>query len=185
MTTLTAWNDVRAQDGKKPAGRDGGSASADLEIGQPAPEFTLKNHDGEEFKLADYQDKIVVLEWISKDCPVCKKYCEKMKALAAKYADKGVVWLAIDSTHFHKAEDNVAYAKERKISYPILSDFDGTVGRQYRAKTTPHMFVIHKGKLAYRGAIANEAGDRKYVEAAVDALLDGKPVATDKTRPFG
>ncbi len=41
---LTVASVVRADDEKKPA---------DLEIGQPAPEFTLKNFDGKEVKLAD------------------------------------------------------------------------------------------------------------------------------------
>ncbi len=116
---------------------------------------------------------------------MCKKYCEPMKTSATKYAEKGVVWLAIDSTHFHKAEDNATYAKDKSIKYPILSDFDGVVGKQYRAVTSPHMFVINKGKLAYRGAIANESEGKNYVDLAVDALLAGKPVETEKTKSFG
>ena len=173
-----------ADDEKRPA-RAGSAALAELEIGQPAPEFVLKSFDGAEVTLADLKDKIVVLEWFNTDCPVCKKYCEKMKELAAKLGEKGVVWLAVDSTHFRKAEENKAYAKKQNLPYPILSDFDGTFGKKYGAKTTPHMFVIDKGKLAYRGAIENEQDGKNYVEAAVTALLDGRPVATSKTRPFG
>jgi len=60
-------------------------------------------------------------------------------------------------------------------------------------KTTPHMFVIAKdGTLAYQGAIDNRPepeGDPRtahnYVEAAVDSLIAGQPVAVTQTRPYG
>jgi hypothetical protein len=40
-----------------------------VETGQPAPGFTLKDIDGKDVSLADYQGKYVVLEWINHGCP--------------------------------------------------------------------------------------------------------------------
>lgn len=76
----------------------------------------------------------------------------------------------------------------------ILRDTEGTVGKLYGAKTTPHMYVINaEGTLAYQGAIDDKPstdsddipGARNYVEAALDEVLEGKPVTTGQTKPYG
>jgi peroxiredoxin len=154
------------------------------EIGKTAPDFELTGIDQKAYKLSDYKDKLVVLEWINQDCPVSRRYLPRMKELAKKYADKGVVWLAIDSTHYQTAAKDIEYHRQNGIPYPILMDTDGKVGRLYEAKTTPHMFVINKGTLVYDGAIDNQ-GDRNYVAEVLDALLVGKDVPLAKTQPFG
>jgi len=167
------------------AAEAGAEAKADL--GKPAPEFALKDVYGKEFKLSDFKERVIVLEWINKGCPVSKGAHEKkvMQDTYKKYAGKGVVWLAIDTTVGTKPEDNRVYAAEMSLAYPILHDVEGKVGRAYGAKTTPHMFVIDKaGKLAYTGAI-DDREKTNYVAAALDALLAGKPVAKAKTEPYG
>jgi len=159
------------------------------EIGKTAPAFTLTGADGKTYELSTYKDKIVVLEWFNKDCPVCKNYMETMKELAEKYAPKGVIWLAIDSTNSRTAKQNAEVAAEKKIPYPILCDFDGKTGHAYGAKTTPHMFIINKGTLVYAGAIDDSGGHGKakknYVSTAIDEILAGKDVATTSTKAFG
>ncbi len=76
----------------------------------------------------------------------------------------------------------------------ILLDAEGTVGKAYGAKTTPHMFVINPAQeVVYAGAIDdNDSSDPKviatsknYVAAALDSGLAGKPVATASSRPYG
>ena len=159
------------------------------EIGKPAPDFRLKNFDGKEYNLSSLKDKIVVLEWYNIGCPVCKAYTDRMKEWSEAYAKKGVVWLAIDSTSYGDDAKNADYAKKHKLAYPILNDFDGKVGRAYGAKTTPHMYVINKGVLAYAGAIDDSKGrgeaKKNYVAEAVDSILLGKDVAMTHTTPFG
>jgi peroxiredoxin len=157
------------------------------EPGQPAPEIVLKDVYGKEFKLADFKGKIVVLEWINKDCPVSRGAHDKqeMQKTYKKYAAKGVVWLGIDSTEVAKAEDNRIYAAEQGLAYPILLDPDAKVANAFGARRTPHLFVIDKSaKLAYAGAIDDKA-DRNHVAAAVDDLLAGKVVAKPKTEAYG
>jgi len=166
-----------------------GDHAAAAKVGQAAPSFTLTGCDGKTYELSNYKDKIVVLEWFNKDCPVCRQYMPEMKNLAEKYAKKGVVWLAIDSTSVRTAKENAEVAKEKKIPYPILSDFDGKVGHLYGATSTPNMFVINKGTLAYAGAIDDSKGrgeaKKNYVSSALDSILAGKPVATTETKAFG
>ena len=154
-----------------------------------APEFTLHDLDGKTHALKDLKDKIIVLEWTNKDCPTWKGKMTLLTETATKYTGKGVVWFHVDSTHNMKEADNREFMKKYKITVPVLVDRDGKVGRAFKAKTTPHMFIIDKtGNIAYDGDIDNgEKGDKvvNYVSKALDELLAGKPVTTAKTNPHG
>ena len=165
-------------------------------LGQPAPDFSLKDQAGKPVKLSDHKGKIVVLEWFNNECPyVVKHYTNgDMNKTAQRYAGQGVVWLAINTTNGKTVEDNAKIAKEWNIDRPILMDTTGEVGRAYGAKTTPHMYVIDKdGKLAYMGAIdsnpSSDAGDiagaTNYVAKALDEVMAGTVVSTPQTKQYG
>jgi peroxiredoxin len=159
-----------------------------------APDFTLKDLNGNSVSLADHKDKIVVLEWINRGCPyVVRHYKEKTHtSIAADYKDKGVVYLAIDSSHDQSDDRNRQWVEQHSIAYPILNDASGEVGRAYGARTTPHMFIIQDGVIVYNGAIdddargSNQPGERiNYVRRALDELLAGSAVSVATTRPYG
>lgn len=161
-------------------------------VGETAPDFTLKDINGQEHKLADLQDKTVVLEWLNQECPYSVRALPIVRKLHDEFTARGVVWLGVESTHWRKAEENQRYAKDQKLAYSILMDNDGRVGRLYGAKTTPHIFVIHQGKLVYAGALHDDARGKKpesevrnYLKEALAAILDGKPVPLAETTPWG
>ncbi len=158
-------------------------------VGQTAPEFSLLDLEGKRRSLAEFKDKVVVLEWLSADCPASLFARPGMNELFAKYEDKKVVVLGIDSTHYQTDAALKKYKEKRQVKYSILIDRDGLVGRSYGAKTTPHVFIVHKGKLVYSGALDNggfrRKGDRNYVGEALDAILAGKEVAVSTTVPYG
>lgn len=173
-----------------------------VEPGSAAPAFSLKNVKGEEVSLAAQKGKVVVLEWINFDCPFVKKHygSGNMPKLQETYTGKDVVWMSVNSSSegaqgYLSAADLAARAtKEGSKASQVVLDTDGTVGKAYGAKTTPHMIVIDKdGKVAYNGAIdskastdpADIAGAENHVAAALDAVLAGKPVAKAKTQPYG
>lgn len=162
-----------------------------------APDFTLKNYDGSEVKLADYKGKIVVLEWFNYECPFSRYNHEKTTAvndLVNKYKDKNIVWLAVNSTGHLEIAKNKEFAEQFKVSYPILDDSAGTTGKAYGAKTTPHIFIIDTaGNIAYEGALDNAPlgkvpeGEKlvNYVDKALEELTAGKTVSTATTKPYG
>lgn len=163
-------------------------------VGEKAPGFTLKDQNGNDVSLSDFAGKIVVLEWFNNECPFVVKHYKNgnMNSLAARYADKDVVWLAIDSTSSHNAETAKKIAEEWKIDRPILNDSAGTVGKLYGATNTPHMYIIDReGKLVYKGAIDSDSGRKEnpnatnYVANALDELLQGKPVSQSETKAYG
>ena len=169
----------------------GGAARA-AAVGEAAPAFSLPDPGGRAVSLADYKGQVVVLEWVNPDCPFVQRHyaAGTMKKLAEAYAGRGVVWLAVNSTHYMDAASNRKWIEKYGLPYPILDDRAGAVGHLYGARTTPHMFVIDKnGKIVYAGAIDSDAGGGadsvNYVGQALDALLAGKSVATAETKPYG
>ena len=158
--------------------------------------FALQNQDGKQISLADYTGKIVVLEWFNNECPFVKKHYTtgNMNSVAKKYTDKGVVWLAINSTSGKTNADNKQIASEWNIDRPILNDATGQVGHAYDSKNTPTMYIIDKqGNLAYWGGIDNKPnpdpksidGATNYVSKALDEMLAGQSVSEPKTKPYG
>jgi hypothetical protein len=110
------------------------------------------------------------------------------------------VWLSICSSApgnqgYYEGEELKEKLKEENASpTAYLVDADGTVGKLYGAKTTPHMFIVDpQGVLIYEGGIDNIAStDRddiakatNYVKEVMAAAWDGKPLPVKKTRSYG
>ena len=177
-------------------------AAGDAQVGNPAPDFTLTDTNGNSVKLSDYSGKYVILEWINYDCPfVAKHYDSKnMQGLQDKYREQGVVWLAVNSSatgkqgQFSNDEIHARLKKHASTVDAYLLDGNGEVGRTYGATHTPHMYIINpEGTLIYMGAIdsirsANVADVPKadnYVTMAMDAVAEGKEVPVEMTRAYG
>ncbi|MFZ4773990.1 MAG: thioredoxin family protein [Terrimicrobiaceae bacterium] len=178
------------------------TVSAFAGVGEPAPDFTLKNCAGKDVSLSDFKGKTVVLEWTNPGCPfVVKHYGSgNMQKLQKEATAKGVVWLSICSSapgkqgNMSPAEAAKNCAANGSAATAYLLDEDGKVGQLYGAKRTPEMYVINKtGTLVYQGAIddkkspdpADIAGAKNYVVTALDEVLAGKPVSTPKTEAYG
>jgi hypothetical protein len=87
-----------------------------------------------------------------------------------------------------------ARAKKKNYDFPYLIDETQQVAKSFGATNTPHVFVLQKTgdnfKVSYIGTIDNNSKDasavtKKYVEEAIDALLAGRPVATQSTKAIG
>jgi hypothetical protein len=112
-------------------------AQAAATVGQPAPDFTLKDASGKTVKLSDFKGKHVVLEWTNPGCPFVQKHYNSgnMPATQKDAMGKGVVWLAINSTEkasrdYLEPAKLVAWKQERKSApSAILMDEEGTVGK--------------------------------------------------------
>ena len=170
--------------------------------GQPAPAFTLTDLDGRKVALADLRGKYVVLEWTNPSCPFVQKHygSGNMQSLQKRFTAEGVVWIVINSTaashpeYLKPAEQKVWLQKQGAAASIAALDADGTVGRAYGAKTTPHMYVIDpNGMLLYAGAIddkrsANPADVKianNYVVQAFTELRAGKAVSAPSTQAYG
>lgn len=180
------------------------SAALAANVGKPAPAFKAVDViTGKEISNESLKGKTVVLEWNNFGCPFVKKFYSagSMQAQQAAAVNDGVVWVSINSSaagkegNFKDASAAKAAIAEKKLkSSHYLLDADGTIGKAYGAKTTPHMFVIDKaGTLAYQGAIddkstadsADIASAKNYVTMALASLKAGTAIETATTQPYG
>lgn len=178
------------------------TALAQAVPGKPAPAFTLADLDGRKVALAEMRGKYVILEWTNPSCPFVRKHygSGNMQSLQRRFAAEGVVWLTINSTarshpEYLKPAELKSWLQQQEAAPTIAAlDADGTVGRAYGAKTTPHMYVIDpNGALVYAGAIDDkrsaDPADVKtasnFVVQAMNELRAGKPVSSPATPPYG
>ena len=113
---------------------------------------------------------------------------------------QNVVWLTVNSSaagkqgHLDGESARVLIAKTGAKQTDYLLDAEGAIGREYGAKTTPHLFVIDtNGVLRYNGAIDSIASTdvsdiakaTQYVPAALADLLAGREVKVATSKPYG
>lgn len=169
-------------------------------VGDLAEDFSLKNIDETMVSLSDYKDaKGFIITFTCNTCPYAVMYEDRIIALNEKYASKGYPVIAIMPNNTDvKPGDNFdamkSRAKSKGFTFPYLIDEKQDVYPKYGATKTPHIFILQKTSkgnvVQYIGAIDDNYKDAsavntKYVENAVDALLNGKKVEQTETRAIG
>lgn len=179
-----------------------GTAHAAAAVGQPAPAFTLTDTSGKTRTLAEFKGKTVVLEWVNPGCPFVRKHYDSanMPGLQKEFTARDVVWLAVNSTEKAASDymppQQLAGWMQEKSGAPTatLMDEEGTVGKAYGARTTPHMYIVNpQGVLVYAGGIDSVASARasdiktatNYVRQGLNEALAGKPISQAQTQPYG
>ena len=124
-----------------------------IAVGQPAPDFVLKDHNQQEVKLSDFKGKKnVVLVWYPLDwSPVCtnEHACFVNDLSQFEKLNAQVLGLSVDSTWSHKA-----FAEKLGVAYPLLADFHprGAVADQFG------VYHANKGITGRAIAIIDKAG---------------------------
>jgi len=167
------------------------------EVGDKATDFSLKNVDGEMLSLSSYEDaKGYIVIFTCNSCPYSVAYEDRIIELHNEYAAKGFPVIAINPNDDKKSpKDSYDLMKVRaqEKDFPFAYVYDDTqkITKTYGATNTPHVYVLDAERnVKYIGAIDNntksaENADKKYVEDAVDALLEGEDVPEKKTKAIG
>lgn len=181
------------------------SASAmAMNPGDKAPDFKLLSQEGKEVSLSQFKGNHVVLEWYNSGCPYVRKHYDSnnMQTTQKAYQEnEKVTWLTIVSSAKGKqgylsdaAAAKAQYKKDSMAADYLLLDPTGAVGKQYGAKTTPHIFIINPDQtLAYVGAMDSDSSYRQsaikgatnYVTASLSKLMLNETPDPAKTKPYG
>jgi alkyl hydroperoxide reductase subunit AhpC len=178
------------------------AAGAAPQIGQPAPDFTALDSQGNSVQLHAYRGKTVVLEWTNADCPYTRKHYTSgnMQSVQGLAQRNGVVWLTVISSapgkqgYVNGPAADALTQSHKAVPAAVLLDPQGAVARLYAAKTTPHLFVIDKnGTLQYMGGMdslattdeTDIARAEPYLKEAMLAVVQGNPVPHPVTKPYG
>ncbi|WP_290697859.1 thioredoxin family protein [Lacinutrix sp.] len=169
-------------------------------VGDVVSDFKLENIDGKMVSMASFNEaKGFIITFTCNTCPYAVAYEDRVEALNKMYAEKGYPVIAIMPNSVKaKPEDGMKYmqerAKEKGFTFPYLMDKGQRVYPQFGATKTPHIYVVEKtdkgNVVKYVGAIDDNFQNadevkHKYVEDAVNALLNGKAIDVTETKAIG
>jgi peroxiredoxin len=180
----------------------------ELQIGESAPDFELVGTDEEKHTLKDYAGAdLLMIAFLSNHCPTSQAVEGRIKKLVKDYKGRGLQLVAInpndpaalrpDELGYSKYNDSFPemkrHAKEQDFTFPYL--YDGETQKTslaYGCLATPHVLLFDKErKLRYQGRLDDSRyADENSVTApdarnAIEALLAGKPVPVEVTKPHG
>jgi len=169
-----------------------------LPLGTSAPPFSLPDVSGKTVSIANFQNAPALLVmFICNHCPYVKHVRTGLAQLARDYQAKGAAIVAISSNDVVSHPDDspakmAVEAKEAGYTFPYLYDESQAVAKSYQAACTPDFFLFNREKqLVYRGQLDDSRPGNgvpvtgKDLRAALDAVLAGKPVATEQKPSIG
>jgi len=102
-----------------------------LNVGDPAPTFTLPDGDGNTINLTDLQGKWVVLYFYPRDnTPGCTKEACSFRDVYDTYKSKDVVVLGMNTDD---AKAHSKFSTKYNLPFPLLTDPDGAVATAYES----------------------------------------------------
>ena len=162
----------------------------DYKLGQAVGDFTVQDLQGGSHTLAQLKGDITVVTFISVQCPVSNAYNERMKALYADYAPKGVHFIFLNANSTEPAQAVADHARSHGFAFPVYKDNRNVVADRFDAQSTPEVYVMDKGLvMRYHGSIDDsqqESGiHNQWLRKALDAMLAGQAVVKPETKAFG
>lgn len=145
------------------------AAREKIEIGAPAPNFSLETTTGAKMTLSDFKGKVVLLDFWATWCPPCRFSIPALIKLHEKYKNKNFVILGINVDEYRKPV--LSFVKKQKIEYLVLYGGREKVEWDYRIRAIPSFFLLDgSGKIVkiYSGFYP---GLEKEWEKEIDHLL--------------
>ena len=156
----------------------------------------MKSVDGSIVSITEVKgEKGTLVIFTCNQCPVVIAWQNRMVELGNTYKEKGFGVIFINSNdpsvNGDSFESMQELANKEGYQFPYVVDEKSDVARNFGAKKTPDVFLFDTaGKLAYHGAVGEggrkpKPGGESYLKNALDAVLEGKAVATPETKAIG
>ncbi len=167
------------------------TASADVKVAEKADNFQLVSQDRMAYELHyyDYAPAVVLMSQ-SNGSKFSGKAAAELERIKAEYADKGVLFMMINSETGATREAVKAEMDKLGVSIPVLMDEQQLVGEQLGVQKDGEVFVVNPKTwaVAYHGPIDNRFTKKNpntrspaksaYLTDALDAVLAGQKVET-------
>jgi len=135
-----------------------------LEIGKPAPDFTLKSLEGTNLNLTEQRGKIIVINFWASWCGPCRKEMPVLETFYKKYTDLGVsVWGVNVEQENQAGRDFLA---DLNLTFPILFDKSNTLSESYNVEAMPTTVIVDRdGLVRYTFKGYKPGYEKKYAKA--------------------
>ena len=154
-------------------GDAGGSAAAAgrVEVGAPVPNYVAVSLEGDSVSLAGQRGKVVLFNVWATWCHPCREEIPELRALHAKYRDRGLELVGVSVDASGEDEAIRAFMKDFEMAYPVWRDPDERVSTQFLLIGVPATFLIDReGVLRWKKVGPIQPGDAALVAAIEQAL---------------
>lgn len=148
-------------------GRDG----KELQIGDPAPDFTAKMADGGTYTLSESKDKVVILNFWATWCDPC---CVELPAFQRLYDEYGDKLQVLTVNCVESKEDVVNFIEENGYTFPFALDEDASINALYPSDGIPYTLVIDKNGIISQTFIGAKSAEAQYsiYKTAIEKVLN-------------
>lgn len=163
-------------------------------LGRQVQDFTLRDIQGKERSLRDYNSQAVVLVFLGTDCPLAKLYAPRLQAIYERFRERGATVIAINANSQDSLGKVAAHARSHGLTFPVLKDLDQRVADALGAERTPEAFLLDQERIVrYHGRIDDQYSvgtqrpkpTREDLAVALEQLLAGQPIAVAATEAPG
>ena len=168
--------------------------------GAAAPDIVLRGIDGRATSLSRLRGHIVVLAFNGVECPISKLLADRIRDIAAEYADRGVLFFGVNSNVTDGVEDLRDFARLHRIAFPMVKDEGAEIADALGAERTTDVFVFDaEGRQRFHGPVDDQytlvdgramggkspSPDRDWLRETLDAVLAGRPVPAERVEAPG
>jgi len=147
------------------------SHSLTLQAPRPAPALKLKDLDGRLHDLAQFKDKVVLINFWATWCPPCRREMPSMGRLAQFFKDKPFVVLAVDVGEDPDTIEVFNSQLDTVPTFPILLDTRSHVMRAWKVAGLPTTFLVDQQGRIVATAIGGREFDHPEIVKTIRGLL--------------
>ena len=141
-------------------------------IGSPAPALSLPLAAGGTVDLALLRGHPVWINFMASWCPSCVDELPVMSGFAARYADTGLIVIAVDVQE--DAATAAAFTKGLGVTFPVAVDADGSALSAWGALALPVHYFVDASGVVRDGALGQVGPD--IMAGALGRILPGVDV---------
>lgn len=135
-----------------------------LDIGQVAPDFTLKSTEGKNLNLVEQRGQIIIINFWASWCGPCRKEMPMLQSLQEKYNSLGVSVWGINVEQENQAGRD--FLADLELSFPIFFDSTNTISANYQVEAMPTTVIVDRsGKVRFIFQGYRNGYEQKYSKA--------------------
>lgn len=143
LAASPAMTALGAQAGSAPSVRTQASERHAVRVGDEAPNFRLRDLDGNLTSLSQFRGKVVLLNFWATWCGPCRVEMPAMEQLYRTYSRREFQILAV-STDPQGAAVTRPFQQKTGLTFPILHDTEMQIGLTYGARSLPMTFMVDR-----------------------------------------
>jgi peroxiredoxin len=143
--------------------------------GEAAPDFTLRDINGQQVSLSSYKGKVVLLNFWATWCGPCKLEMPHLDKMDREFEEKGFEVISISTDDARASSKVRPLIKRGGYGFTVLLDKETTVVSQYNpAKTLPYNVLIDRKGAIHKVFQGYNPGDEVQLRKAIESLLEAE-----------